>query len=111
MSQKKLDAVTLILDGSRGIYIPRDFLCGDNNEIAAEHCALWGLTEDNKEHWVDAVEPDSEGYWDAWAWILDNARYTDAYGDVYVLHHDDDLFALCIERMTAEEKANFGLED
>lgn len=106
---KKLDAVTLILSDARGIYIPRDFVCDDAHEIA-EHCAKWGLTAANREHWEDAANPDSEWYWEAWDWILNNARYTDEDGDVYTLHQDGDLWGLCVARMTEEEKQNFGFE-
>lgn len=111
MPAKKLDAVTLILSDARGQYIPRDFICDDANEIAREHCAAWGLTNENRAQWEDAADPESEGYWEAWDWILNHAVYTDADGDTYLLHQDGDLFGLCVARMTDEEKQNFGFED
>ena len=107
----KLDAVTFILSDARGIYIPRDFICDDYNDVAIEHCKAWGLTEDNKEYWIDAADPDSDWYWEAWDWILSNAEYIDADGNKYFLHQDGDLWGLCFDRMTEEEKQNFGLED
>jgi len=106
-----LPAVTLILSDARGIYIPRDFLCDDNNEIAAEHCAAWGLNDSNLEHWSDAADPKSEWYWEAWEWILNNAEYKDDAGNAYRLYQDGDLFGLCFERMSEEEKSNFGFEE
>lgn len=109
--ENKLNAVTLILSDARGIYIPRDFVCDENNEIAVEHCAAWGLTEANKTHWEDAANPESEYYWDAWQWILDHASYKDEQGNIYRLNQDGDLWALCYERMTDEEKSNFGFDE
>lgn len=109
---KKLDAVVLILSDSRGVYIPQHFLTEDNGEISVEHCATWGLTEENREHWGDAaLDPETEGYWDAWQWVLDHAEHTTEDGDRYTLHQDGDLWGICLERMTAEEKSNFGFEE
>lgn len=99
-----MDAVTHLLSDARGIYIPRDFLeCFDP--------AQWGLTEANREQWQDAQNPDSEWYWDTWDWVLDHARFTSPEGDVYSLYQDGDLWALCYEKMTDEEKSNFGFTD
>lgn len=106
----KLDAVTLILSGARGTYIPRDFLTDSYNEIVIEHCNAWGLTEENKTHWEDAANPESEYYWESWDWILNNAKYVDEEGNVYELWQDGDLWGICFERMTKEEKESFGFE-
>jgi len=111
MNKPTQPAVTLLLSDARGHYIPRDFICDDYNEVAVEHCAAWGLNEDNKEAWIDAADPESEFYWEAWNWILTIARYTDDEGNVYCLYQDGDLWALCLARMTDEEKSNFGFED
>jgi hypothetical protein len=106
-----MDAVNLILSDARGIYIPRDFLTDGQNQIAWEHCAAWGLTRLNTQHWVMATDPESEFYWEDWEWILANARYLDKKtGDIYYLHQDGDLWGLCYEKMTNKEKENFGLE-
>ena len=106
-----MNAIILILSDSRGIYIPRDFICDDYNEIAWEHCAAWGLTKENAEWWIDAANPESEFYWDAWDWILYNAEYTDENGNKYRLFQDGDLWGLCYDKMTEEEKQNFGFAD
>lgn len=110
MSKKIPDAVTLILSDCRGIYIPRDFICDSWGEIATEHCAAWGLTEANSNMWRGAADPESFHYWDDWQWVLDNAKYTDSQNNVYMLYQDGDLWGLCPERMTEEEKINFNLE-
>lgn len=107
----KISAVTLILSDSRGIYIPRDFLCDNYNEIAFDHCKAWGLTADNFHWWQDAADSENEGYWEAWEWILNNAEYTDDEGNKYCLHQDGDLWALCYGKMTQEERHNFGFDD
>ena len=106
-----MQAVILILSASRGIYIPRDFVCDDYNEVATEHCEAWGLNDSNKEQWIDAADPESDYYWEAWHWILNNARFTNENGDVYTLHQDGDLWGLCIDRMSEEEKYNFGFDE
>lgn len=106
----KLDSIVLILSDARGIFIPRDFLTDDCNKIAWEHCNAWGLNESNFEHWKECVNPEHEWYWEAWDWVLNNAKFTDAEGNVYTLYQDGDLWGLCFERMTNEEKRNFGFE-
>lgn len=105
-----MQATIHILSDARGIYIPRDFLTDSHGAVAREHCEAWGLTSDNESWWVDATDPDSECYWDAWDWVLDHARFTTQDGDVYHLHQDGGLWGLCHARMTDEEKANFGFD-
>lgn len=102
-----MQSIILILSDARGVYIPRDFICDDNNQIATEHCQSWGLNEKNKYCWEDAASPESEHYWEAWYWVLDNAKYITKDGDVYRLYQDGDLFSICYENMTEEEKYNF----
>lgn len=108
---KHLDSINLILSDTRGIYIPRDFLTDDFNEIAWSHCNAWGLNESNAREWMDAVNPESECYWECWQWVCDNARFTDGEGNVYTLHQDGDLWGICYERMTDLEKEHFGFEE
>lgn len=106
-----MNAINLILSDARGTFIPRDFVTDGYNEIAIEHCKAWGLTEQNSEYWIDASDPDSEFYWDSWEWILNNAKFTDEVtGDVFTLHQDGDLWGICYEKMTKEEKENFGFD-
>lgn len=106
-----MSAVILILSDARGIYIPRDFITNEFGEIDASHCAAWGLTEEDKEWWQDASNPENEYYWDAWDWILDNAEFVDEEGDKYQLWQDGDLWAICYDKMTEEEKRNFGFDE
>lgn len=106
-----MNAIILILSDNRGQYIPRDFICDTFNEIDVDHCAAWGLTESNKTQWQDAAHPAREWYWEAWQWILDNAKFTDSNGDVFTLYQDGDLWGLCVDRMSDEEKSSFGFEE
>jgi hypothetical protein len=106
-----MDAVVLILSDARGVYIPRDFLTDDQNDIAWDHCKAWGLTEENAQYWTCAADPDSEFYWEDWDWILANAKYVSKEGGVYYLYQDGDLWGLCYNKMTPEEKRNFDMED
>lgn len=51
MKQTIPNAVTLILSDARGIYIPSDFVTGNYNEIAWEHCKAWGLNAESFHNW------------------------------------------------------------
>ena len=101
METTKEPAVILIADSSRGRYIPQFFAESVKREL------VHGVTV---EDYTALNLVDHEYYWDTWATVLDNAELH-INGDVYILHHDGDLWALCLERMTEEEKENFGFED
>lgn len=105
-----MDAVIHILSSARGVFIPRDFLTDDLCNIAEDHCTAWGLTTDNKDWWECAIDPYRDDYWECWDWILNNAKYTTSEGDIYRLHQDGDLWGICYEKMTDEEKENFGFD-
>lgn len=99
----RLDAVSHLLSDARGVYIPRDFCEGFN-------ITMWGLDPESWEVQTCKAGPDKEGYWDAWQEVLNDAVYK--YGDdTYMLHQDGDLWALCLDRMTDEEKSNFGFDE
>ena len=100
----KLNAVELLLSDARGQYIPRDF-------VANFDMAEWGLDYERDKWALDvcAAGPENDEkyeYWDAWMQILDHAEYKKD-GHVWVLHQDGDLWAVCYELMTDEEKRNF----
>ena len=96
-----MDAINLLLSDNRGIYIPRDFVTEfDINRFQ-------GIDDDD----IDTCKnPEDEWYWEAWDSILNNASYTDDEGNEYTLHQDGDLWLICFELMTDEEKQNFGFE-
>jgi hypothetical protein len=93
----KTPKISLLLDSARGQYIPRDFVTG----FALDK--FQGL-----EAWaVSALQnPDDSAYWEAWESVLNNASYTEA-GRVFTLHQDGDLWLLCIDEMSEDEKSNF----
>lgn len=97
----KLDNVEILLSDARGIYIPRDFVQGFD-------LTRWeGISESDIEILQD---PENEWYWDSWESVLNNARFTADDGRVFSLWQDGDLFAICYEEMTDEEKHNFGFD-
>ncbi len=84
------DTIRLLLDCSRGIYIPAKFVeCYDLRE--------WGL---DPADYTELSNPDNPGYWDAWDSLLREAKYIDANGlgdslpVTWTLHQDDSLFAV-----------------
>lgn len=96
-----MDAVTLLLSDARGIYIPRDFVEGFD-------LSLWqGINQSDIETCRD---PENTDYWEAWNSIEQNATFAKD-GHVWRLHQDGDLWAICYELMTNEEKENFGFID
>lgn len=54
--------------------------------------------------------PEADGYWDAWETVLSTAQYVEGL-HVWRLYQDGDLWAICYDLMTDEEKHNFGVED
>lgn len=107
--KKPLPAVNLILSDARGVYIPRDFVTDQYNEIAVDHCARWNISIVDAE--ILAAGPESEFYWETWETVLNTARYIDVDGAEFILFQDGDLFAFCFDKMLADEKINFGLEE
>jgi hypothetical protein len=101
-----LQSVNLILSDARGVYIPRDFAEGFATPIRGE----W-LNLDPRTVATCAAGPDVEWYWDAWQEILDRAQYRDTDGKLYSLHQDGDLWLICYDDMTAEERRNFDMID
>lgn len=95
-----MSGVQLLLSDSRGIYIPRDF---------AESFDLnqWHIDEKYMER---LSSPDDDFYWDNWELVLNNAYSIDKNGNKWNLWQDGDLWTICYELMTDEEKHNFGFE-
>ena len=78
----------LLFGGAYGVYIPQMF---------AEQCHpegtywRWNYQRDRE----DLRNPENENYWEAWEDVLNEAYYIDpANGIKYVLHQDDDLWAI-----------------
>ena len=100
----KLQSINLLWCEERGIYIPRDFYqsyCKDMESV------FDGL---NTVSMAELDNPENEGYWDTWNDALDRLSYTCPDGNVFKLYQDGDLWLICYELMTNEEKINFGFD-
>ena len=94
--------VELLLDESRGIYIPQHFVEDFN-------LSKFGIEENSWAVQKCKEGPDNLSYWEAWQDILNNAEYQDDEGYIWRLHQDGDLF-IVREDMTDEEwNDHFGL--
>lgn len=94
----KLNSIELLIDGRHGQFIPKIFASDfDLSQFNIE------LSEYDKEALLD---PDHEWYWEAWQTIENNAYLIDDHGNEYTLLLDGDLWLICYELMTDEEKAN-----
>lgn len=96
------DNVILLLPDARGIYIPRDFA----SDFNFGEDGWQGVSQEDRDALSD---PENEWYWGTWDIVISNAHYTDpASGKVYHLYQDGDLWAVCYDNMTDEEKLSFG---
>lgn len=102
-----MNAAILILSDARGIYIPRDFVCDDWNGVDIEHCDAWGISLEDA---TILQNPDNEGYWETWNDVLNNAVYVDLEGNIFKLYQDGDLWGICYDKLTNEEKRNFSFD-
>lgn len=98
--QKPLPAIALLLDSARGVYIPQNFAEFDTDK--------WHVSASDKA--CLQAGPEHEFYWETWDTVLSNAHY-EHNGNTWRLYQDGDLWALCAELMTDEEKRNFGFDE
>ena len=84
----------LLLDGSRGVYIPQKFAENytyDKDEYVPFF--KWqGIDEENRHILLSG--PDHIEYWDAWEEVLCLAYFIDQYDVRHTLEQDGDLFAI-----------------
>ena len=108
--KNSLPAVCLLVDSAHGVYVPRSFCTNfDLTKWAGiDQADVDIILSENAEG--DLLSPyEIEAYWDAWQEILDSATFTEN-GNVWRLNQDGDLWALCYELMTNEERSNFEME-
>ena len=91
-----MEAIEIYADSSRGQYIPQYF--------AESYAEGWNVSAEDIATLLRG--PDEEFYWDAWVSVLDSATFDTEEGQ-YILHQDGDLFAICIEKLTDEERNEF----
>jgi len=95
-----MSGMMLLLDGSRGVYIPRDF----NDCFSMKS---WNIEDNDSDLAILREGPENEWYWEAWDSILTRAVYIDGNGHCWYLYQDGDLWAYCRELMTDEEYEGF----
>jgi hypothetical protein len=96
-----MSGMKMLLDGSRGIYVPSNFV--EHYDVSE-----WGFNEDESDIATLAEGPDSDFYWDAWHNVLGSAEYFDENDNRWFLVQDDgDLWAMCEALMTDEEYESF----
>ena len=93
--------IILLLEDSRGVHIPRDFVM---DLIIVDKQTVEGIDEEQIEILKQGHE--HELYWEVWQEVLDNFN-THVTGTVWTLHQDGDLFLICQELMTDKEKQEF----
>lgn len=99
-----MSGINLLLSDARGIYIPRDFYKSfDLNG--------WNINSGEVNGIEDLSNPENTYYWDTWDMVLTNAFFIDKDGNKWTLHQDGDLWAICYELMTDEEKHNFRFDE
>lgn len=81
------DKHDLLLDGNRGIYLPQHFA---ESLLHSDLYIRWNVSLANYK--ILLAGPNHEHYWDAWAHVLDNARFRDDAGFDWYLYQDGDLF-------------------
>ena len=96
-----MSGINHLLSDARGQYLPQNF-------IECYSASKWGVTDEDAETLL--AGPGQEWYWETWDDVLSYATFTDESGNVWRLYQDGDLFALCDELMTLEEKMNFGFD-
>ena len=114
-TKNTLPAVALLLDSNRGVYIPQNFVT-ECMILAIDGFGWSGVTVEDiatlamKDGDDNFVSPyDIEHYWETWGTVCNNATFTEN-GHVWRLYQDGDLWAICDELMTDEEKENFGFD-
>ena len=83
----------LLLSDSGGITIPTTFANTYGYSI------VWSNWDEIQEamYQLQTSEPDDEGYWDLWAYVLDKARMRSNNGKKFRLQHDKHVWLVLLE--------------
>lgn len=96
---KNLQSIELLLSSNHGQFIP---------SIFASDFDITKFNLDLSDYDKEALQDiEHEWYWEAWQTIENNAYLLDDNGNKYILLLDGDLWLVCYELMTDEEKLNF----
>lgn len=89
----------LLCDSHHGVYLP-SFWVGNSENI-------WNIKQEDWNYIANPENVEKDDYWEVWESILNNAKYVDSTGKIWILHHDGDLFAVALDSMTEQEKIEF----
>ena len=92
-----MSGVVILLSDRNGINIPKMFV---NNFEGWKN-----ITDQDIENLNEGI--DGNLYWDTWDDIINKTEYVDPKGYIWHLYQDGDLFAICEELITDEERKNF----
>lgn len=98
-----MSGVEILFNDNRGVYIPQNF-------VEEMDLSKWYGVPD----WTLGVleaGPDHEDYWEAWDQMERDAYFVDADNNTWTLYQDGDLFLVCEEIMSIEERINMGFID
>lgn len=91
-----MSGMRLMVSDSHGVYVPKVFAQSFSPE-------KWQFRDGDADWETCSMGPDTDWYWESWEWILQRAVHKDSEGNVWTLHQDGDLWAVCVELMTDEE--------
>ena len=94
-----MDAINILVNEHQGLYVPEVFC--RNYDLS-----LWSYIDQDDVDIILKGPLNNDEYWDAWDYILTHAVYFHQ-GNMFYLHQDGDLFAVCDELMTEDEYTNF----
>jgi hypothetical protein len=95
-----MSGMFLLMDSNSGIYIPKVFSWNFDMQ-------KWHVNKSVAEKLSDV---NSDDYWETWDYVLSSAYYLDDNGNKWELWQDADLWAVCYDLLTEEEKASFGFD-
>lgn len=100
-----MSGVKLIIDGCVGWHMPSVF-------VEKFDLEMWNMGKLDLCEIIDILsDREHEYYNEMWVDVIDNLTFTDENNNNWSLYQDDNLFAICYELMTEEEKESFGFVD
>jgi hypothetical protein len=91
-----MPGIELLISDAAGVYIPQEFATSSKTDL------LRGVNPEDLA--ILAKGPGTDAYWEAWDEVLMYFSYTDPEGHVWTLEQDGDLWLICPDLMTSEER-------
>jgi len=102
-----MENIVLILSDTRGVYIPRGFVTGNDPAVLdTAHCDKWHISLDLAATLLNDPYT-TESFWDIWVQILESAYFIADDGRKYTLYQDGDLFAIAYDNLTSDQYLDF----